>query len=96
MESRGRADLEVCCFHALWCADRDGEGTCFEVEIAQRYGPAGTVRVDSFSHAIPSIIAHIRMLNDARENALFHLRLTFTPGLTQDNHTRAMQGRSGR
>jgi hypothetical protein len=32
------------------------------------------------------------MLNDARENGLFHTRLTFTPGLTAANHERVRQG----
>jgi hypothetical protein len=45
-----------------------------------------------YASRVLDILAHIRMLNDARENGLFHTRLTFTPGLTEENHGHARQG----
>jgi hypothetical protein len=45
-----------------------------------------------YSARVLDILAHIRMLNDARENGLFHTRLTFTPGLSEANHESARQG----
>ena len=36
-----------------------------------------------YARRVLDILAHIRMLNDARENGLFHTRLTFTPGLSE-------------
>lgn len=37
------------------------------------------------------VLAHIRMLNDSREHGLHYSRLTFTPGLTSENHAKATQ-----
>jgi hypothetical protein len=45
-----------------------------------------------YAARVLDILAHIRMLNDARENGLFHTRLTFTPGLSEGNHDSARQG----
>lgn len=45
-----------------------------------------------YASRVLDILAHIRMLNDARENGLFHTRLTFTPGLSKENHQSTRQG----
>ena len=36
------------------------------------------------------VLSHLRMLNDAREDGLYYHRLTFTPGLTEENHETAI------
>ena len=36
------------------------------------------------------VLAHIQMFNEARENGLHYLRLTFVPGLSRENHEKAM------
>lgn len=36
------------------------------------------------------VLSHIRMLNESRENELYYSRLTFAPGLTTENHEKAM------
>jgi hypothetical protein len=45
-----------------------------------------------YASRVLDVLAHIRMLNDARENGLFHTRLTFTPDLSEENHRNAEQG----
>src|SRR6266851_114940 len=37
------------------------------------------------------ILSHIRMFNDTRESCLFYTRLTFTPGMTDENHRTLIQ-----
>jgi len=37
------------------------------------------------------ILAHLRMLDEARENGLYYHRLTFAGGLTSENHAKAVQ-----
>jgi len=36
------------------------------------------------------VVSHLRMFNEARENGLHYSRLTFAPGLTAENHEKAM------
>jgi hypothetical protein len=36
------------------------------------------------------VLAHIRMLNDARENGLYYTRLSFAGDLTEENHGKAV------
>jgi len=43
-----------------------------------------------YAARILDILSHIRMFNDARENGLYYLRLTFAPGLTDANHQKAI------
>jgi hypothetical protein len=45
-----------------------------------------------YASRVLDILAHIRMLNDGRENGLFHTRLTFTPGLSAENLASARRG----
>jgi len=49
----------------------------------EKFDSAYTVRV-------LDILAHIRMLNDDRENGLYYARLTFEPGLSAENHGKAV------
>lgn len=36
------------------------------------------------------ILSHLRMYNESRENGLHYTRLTFAPGITDENHARAV------
>jgi hypothetical protein len=45
-----------------------------------------------YAERVLDILAHVRMLNDARENGICHTRLTFTPGVSAENHKTAMEG----
>jgi hypothetical protein len=37
------------------------------------------------------ILAHIDIYNDVRENHIYHQRLTFTPGVSDENHSRVVR-----
>jgi hypothetical protein len=41
------------------------------------------------------ILSHLRMFNETRENGRFYARLTFTPGLTEENHGKAVVNADG-
>jgi hypothetical protein len=43
-----------------------------------------------FSIAVLDILSHIHMLNELRDNGLYYFRLTFTPGLSDEKHDRAI------
>jgi hypothetical protein len=44
-----------------------------------------------YSTAVLDVLAHLRLLNEARENGMYYLRLTFTPNLGAENHKRAVR-----
>lgn len=37
------------------------------------------------------VLSHIRMLEDLRENQMYYSRLTFAPGITDENHEKAVR-----
>jgi len=44
----------------------------------------------AYAVRVLDILAHIRILNDARENGLYYARLTYEPGLSPENYGKAV------
>jgi hypothetical protein len=44
-----------------------------------------------YAERLLDILSHLRMLNEAREDGLYYLHLTFTPGMSAENHEAAIQ-----
>lgn len=59
------------------------------------YATAAVAQVHEFApeYAVRllDILSHVRMFNEARENGLYYFRLTFAPGVTTENWTKAVQ-----
>ncbi len=62
--------------------------TLRKIDSLQDHEPDYAVRV-------LDVLSHVRMLNDARENNLYYLRLTFLPGLSEVNYTAARNNING-
>lgn len=48
-----------------------------------------------YTTRVLDVLAHLRLLNEARENGLYYLRLTFTPELGKENYDRAVRNLEG-
>jgi hypothetical protein len=48
-----------------------------------------------YAERLLDILSHLRMLNEAREDGLYYHHLTFTPGMSAENHKAAIQNVSG-
>jgi len=87
------AELEESAAHQ---AGQHSEPSLFVPSVETIYTSAVVAHVQDFdpdyAQRVLDILAHIRIFNDLRENCLFYQKLTFTPNLSDENHTGAIHG----